>query len=69
MASKRRVSLKLERWPMHAPFRITGHVFTALDCVCGFAAALSAKAGDVNRCEHGNDEELCERCLLPEESP
>ncbi len=33
MASKRRVSLKLERWPMHAPFRITGHVFTALDCV------------------------------------
>lgn len=33
MASKRQISLKLERWPMHAPFRITGHVFTALECV------------------------------------
>jgi L-alanine-DL-glutamate epimerase-like enolase superfamily enzyme len=33
LAGKRQISLRLERWPMHAPFRITGHVFTALDCV------------------------------------
>src|SRR5688572_23420096 len=30
---KREYSARLERWPMRAPFRITGHVFTALDCV------------------------------------
>jgi L-alanine-DL-glutamate epimerase-like enolase superfamily enzyme len=30
---KREFSVRLERWPMHAPFRITGHVFTALDCI------------------------------------
>ena len=33
MGVKREYSARLERWPMRAPFRITGHVFTALDCV------------------------------------
>ncbi|MFT3728831.1 MAG: dipeptide epimerase [Terricaulis sp.] len=31
--SRRQVSVRLEQWPMHAPFRITGHTFYALDCV------------------------------------
>jgi L-Ala-D/L-Glu epimerase len=30
---KRRVSVRRERWPMQAPFRISGRVFTELDCV------------------------------------
>jgi L-alanine-DL-glutamate epimerase-like enolase superfamily enzyme len=30
---KRKVSAKLEHWPMIRPIRITGHVFNALDCV------------------------------------
>jgi len=33
LAGKRQISLRIEHWPMHAPFHITGHVFTALDCV------------------------------------
>lgn len=33
MSAKRKVSARLEHWPMAAPFRITGYVFTALDCV------------------------------------
>lgn len=33
MGAQRKVSARLERWPMIAPFRITGHVFTALDCL------------------------------------
>jgi L-Ala-D/L-Glu epimerase len=33
LSVKRQVSARIEHWPMRAPFRITGHVFTALDCV------------------------------------
>lgn len=33
MSTKRTVSARIEHWPMHSPFRITGHVFTALDCL------------------------------------
>ncbi|GAM97778.1 L-alanine-DL-glutamate epimerase [alpha proteobacterium U9-1i] len=33
LSSKRQVSVRIERWAMHAPFHITGHVFTVLDCV------------------------------------
>lgn len=33
MTLKRKVSVRLEHWPMLAPLRITGHVFNALDCV------------------------------------
>lgn len=33
MGVKRQVSIHIEHWPMLAPFRITGHLFTALDCV------------------------------------
>lgn len=29
----RQVSLRREYWRMHAPFKITGHLFTELDCV------------------------------------
>lgn len=33
MRRKRRVSARREHWPLQAPFRISGRVFTALDCV------------------------------------
>jgi L-alanine-DL-glutamate epimerase-like enolase superfamily enzyme len=33
VSAKRKVSARLEHWPMAAPFRITGYVFTALDCL------------------------------------
>ena len=33
MGAKRQVSVHIEHWPMRAPFRITGHLFTALDCL------------------------------------
>lgn len=47
MAAKRQISLRLEKWPMHAPFRITGHVFTVLDCV----VVEIAERGSVGRGE------------------
>lgn len=33
MSASRQVSLRREHWPMRAPFKITGHVFTELDCL------------------------------------
>ncbi len=47
MAGKRQISLRTEHWPMLAPFRITGHVFTGLDCV----VVEIAEAGHVGRGE------------------
>lgn len=45
--AQRQVSVRLEQWPMHAPFQITGHLFTALDCV----VVEIAEAGAVGRGE------------------
>lgn len=45
--SRRRVSVRREQWPMQAPFRINGRVFTALDCV----VVEIAEAGAVGRGE------------------
>lgn len=33
MSTNRQISVRIEQWPMHAPFHISGHVFRALDCV------------------------------------
>jgi L-Ala-D/L-Glu epimerase len=44
---KRRVSVRRETWPMQAPFRISGRVFTDLDCVL----VEIAEGGNVGRGE------------------
>lgn len=47
LLGKRQVSVRLELWPMRAPFRITGYVFTELRCL----VVEIAEAGRIGRGE------------------
>ncbi|MGH6952329.1 MAG: dipeptide epimerase [Vitreimonas sp.] len=46
VGTKRTVTARVEHWPMNAPFRITGRVFTALDC-------LVVEIAEAGRCGRG----------------